>query len=376
MFHWKITKEFLQKRWVQNTITGCLIALFYFYVSHFSIILKGLSNVWDFVSPVFWAWVIAYILDPFVKVFENRVFKKLKHPGWIRGLSVVCTLVILILLMVLLGFTLFPQLGSSIAYLVGHLDSYAKSFDRMVQSLTESLSWLPFQVSTPLMLISADRVIQGIADYVKDNAGQIINTSYSIGANLINALISFVLAFYLLTDKRRIMDAIRRFFRALLKEHRFQSMSVYLRHCHAILIRYIAFDILEGIIVGLVNCIFMAVMGMPYAVLISVVVGITNLAPTFGPIAGALIGGFILVLVNPWQALYFLIFTLILQTVDGYILKPKLFGDSLGVPSVLILVSIIVGSKMFGVTGILLAIPFAAILDFTYRDIILKRLEE
>jgi predicted PurR-regulated permease PerM len=120
----------------------------------------------------------------------------------------------------------------------------------------------------------------------------------------------------------------------------------------------------------------MLIVRMPYSVLISVIVGVTNLAPTFGPIVGAVIGAFILVLVEPWQALVFLIFTIVLQTLDGYILKPKLFGGSLGVSALMILISIILGGRLFGVMGILVAIPFAAILDFTWKDFVLKKLEE
>ena len=136
------------------------------------------------------------------------------------------------------------------------------------------------------------------------------------------------------------------------------------------------FDIIDGIIVGITNFIFFLIMGMPYNILISVVVGITNLAPTFGPIVGGLIGAFILLLVNPWQALWFILFTLVLQTIDGYIIKPKLFGNSFGVSSIWILITIIVGGRMFGVWGILLAIPFAAIADYFYHDVIWKKLDK
>ena len=89
-----------------------------------------------------------------------------------------------------------------------------------------------------------------------------------------------------------------------------------------------------------------------------------------------IIGGFILVLVNPWYGLWFIIFTVVLQTLDGYVLKPRLFGESLGISPLMILIAIILGGRLFGVAGILLAIPFAAIFDFTWRDIILKKLEE
>jgi predicted PurR-regulated permease PerM len=111
-------------------------------------------------------------------------------------------------------------------------------------------------------------------------------------------------------------------------------------------------------------------------VLISVVVGVTNLAPTFGPIVGCVIGAFILVLINPWYALWFILFTIALQTLDGYFIKPKLFGDSLGVPAIWVLVFIIVGGRMFGVWGIMLAIPCAAIINYIYEDVFLQRMEK
>ena len=119
----------------------------------------------------------------------------------------------------------------------------------------------------------------------------------------------------------------------------------------------------------------MVVAGMPYVAIISVVVGVTNLAPTFGPMIGAVIGAFILVLVKPWYALLFLIFTLILQTLDGYVIKPRLFGEQLGVSAVWILISLVIGGRLLGVPGILLAIPFAAIVDFVYQDYVIKWLE-
>ena len=115
---------------------------------------------------------------------------------------------------------------------------------------------------------------------------------------------------------------------------------------------------------------------MPYVVLVSVLVGVTNLAPTFGPFVGGIVGALILLLVNPWYALWFLLFTLILQTIDGYILKPKLFGDSLGVPAVWVLVSIIFFGRLFGILGVIISIPLAAIVNYTYQTRIVDRLRK
>ena len=159
-----------------------------------------------------------------------------------------------------------------------------------------------------------------------------------------------------------------------MSRQRYRELRDFAKRSDRILIRYIGGTILDGLIVAFANFIFMMIMQMPYAVLLSLVVGVTNLAPTFGPILGGAIGSLILLLINPWHALWFLIFTIILQTIDGYVIKPRLFGNTLGVAGIWILICIIVGGKAFGVIGILLAIPFAAISDFVYRESILVRL--
>jgi predicted PurR-regulated permease PerM len=115
--------------------------------------------------------------------------------------------------------------------------------------------------------------------------------------------------------------------------------------------------------------------GMPYAVFCSVVVAITNLAPTFGPFVGAFIAAVILLLAKPDAVIPFLIFTLALQLIDGYVIKPRLFGSALNVPSFLVLVFLVVGGKLWGVPGVLLAIPLAAILTYIYSEIVVPWLK-
>lgn len=120
----------------------------------------------------------------------------------------------------------------------------------------------------------------------------------------------------------------------------------------------------------------MAITGMQYVGLISFVVALTNLVPTFGPMVGLVIGGFVLLIVNPVHALMLVIITLILQFCDGYIIKPRLFGNSLGVSGLWILIGVIVGGNMFGVIGILLAVPCVAIMVLIYETYLLPELEK
>ena len=139
---------------------------------------------------------------------------------------------------------------------------------------------------------------------------------------------------------------------------------------------YLGQSFLESVIVSAVNALFMLVCGMQYIGLISVIVAVTNLIPNYGPIIGGVIGAFILLLVNPLHALMFIVFCIVPQFVDGYILKLKLFSDSLGVSGLLILIAGIVLGDIFGVLGMLLSIPAAAILSFIYQDYFLFRLEK
>ena len=138
---------------------------------------------------------------------------------------------------------------------------------------------------------------------------------------------------------------------------------------------HIVFNLLDSFIIGGANAIFMSAAQMQYVGLVSIVVAISNLIPTFGPVIGGAVGSFILLMVKPAHALIFLIFTLVLQFCDGYIIKPRLFGNSLGVSGLWILVAIIAGGGMFGVAGILLAIPAVAIIDLLYGSYLLPWLE-
>ena len=148
-----------------------------------------------------------------------------------------------------------------------------------------------------------------------------------------------------------------------------------LKQFNAIFSKYIVCEILDALIIGLANGIFLLICRAPDALFISAIAAITNLVPTFGPIIGAAIGSFVFLLIRPSVILPFLIFTLVIQLLDSYLIKPKLFGGALNVPGLVILIAIIVFGKLFGLVGMLLAIPIAAILVFLYSRVLLQWLE-
>lgn len=369
----KFNGKWVKKKWVSYTIATCSAVVLYMILSNIDSISEGFSSFYSFLRPVVTGLIIAYVFNPVSKLFENHVFKKVKNEGTKWKLSVGFSILTILIAVVLLFVALIPQLLDSIVTFASNLGDYVDALQEILHEYEDD-SFLGLNIGSIANM--GDKILGNFSTNFTSNMGNLVNTSANIGKSFFDLVLAFILAIYLLLDKNRLKSGISNFFRLVMKPERYDAAGDFIRRCNDIIIRYISFDIVDGIIVGIVNAVFMLIAGMPYAVLISVIVGVTNLAPTFGPIVGAIIGGFILVLVKPWYGLAFIIFTVILQTVDGYILKPKLFGESLGVSPLMILISIILGGRLFGVGGILLAIPFAAIIDFVYRDYCLKKLEE
>ncbi|SFB73394.1 AI-2E family transporter [Butyrivibrio sp. YAB3001] len=368
--------KWTKQKWVGYTIATCSAVILYMVISNLPSIISCFGSFYSFIKPVVSGIIVAYIFNPLARTFNDKVFKKLKNEKTRWKLSVACTLVVIILAVVLLFVALIPQLVDSVVTFANNVEGYVATLSQLLEGLGSSNAGSMLGVEISTLTNIGDKILNHVSNYFTNNMGSVVSTSANVGKGFFEAVIAFILAIYLLLDKDRLKKGVSRLAGLIMKPQTHENAALFLEKCDRILIRYISFDIVDGILVGIVNFFFMLIAGMPYSVLISVIVAITNLAPTFGPIVGAVIGGFILVLVNPLYALSFLIFTIVLQTVDGYILKPRLFGESLGVSPLMILVAIVLGGRLFGVSGILLAIPFAAIIDIVWRDFVLKKLEE
>lgn len=369
----KFNKNILKNRWASNALAISIGVFVYLFFSHLDVVGRGIAAFFGFINPVIIALIIAYVMDPLTKVFEHYVFRRMRRETARRNLAVVCTILIILAGFVFLMVALIPQIVNSIITFFNNVNVYADEIRTLLANLQEKAAGSRFDFSK--ILNGGQALLDTIVGKIPSNVDSIINTSFSIGRNIMTWVIAVIMSIYFLADKSRLQAGFGKLMHAILSERMFQSSCKFWNHCNTIMIRYIVGELLDALIIGVSNFVFFLISGLPYNLLISVVVGVTNLAPTFGPIVGGVVGAFILVLNNPWHALWFIIFTIILQTIDGYVIKPKLFGNTLGVSSVWILVCIIVGGRMFGVPGILLAIPFAAISDYVYNNYILVVLE-
>ena len=314
--------------------------------------------------------VIAYIMNPLAMLFERTVFAKVGQGKLKWSLSIGSAVILLILMLGFLLRTLIPQLMDSLIMLVSNMDVYLASLHDLIDKwgLSEVLR-------SDKLFDSSEDVVRRVQAYFSQNAETLMDASAAAGRSLVKWVIAFVLSVYLLSAKTGIKNGFKHLLSTLMPEKRFNSFVSFISRCDRILVSYIVSSLIDAIIIGIINLIFMSIMGMEYAGLISVVVAVTNLVPTFGPIVGGAVGGLILLLVKPLHAIIFIIFTFILQFIDPYFIKPRLFGNTLGVSGLLIVISVLVCGRMFGVAGILISIPLAAILSFVYKEALLPALE-
>lgn len=366
-----ILKNISKKPWYNGAVIACIGIILYCILMNLSAVISALSTFVGYFKTIILGAVFAYLLSPLAiffstKVFRGKMFDKTK---WI--FSVLLAVLVMLLALTLLVGTLLPQLIDSIVLFSANVDGYATSLMNLIEN--SSLYNLIDQES---FTVFSQNSLTSVTNFIKENAGNIVGFAASSGKNIASIVIAMILAIYLLMDSRRVVNGTKQLFSLLLPERGYQFFRDFVVRCDDILISYVVQSLLDALIIGSANAVFMTFAGMPYVGLISVVVGVTNLIPNFGPIVGGAIGAFILILVKPMNALMFVIFCLILQTVDGYILKPRLFSDSLGVSGLLILSSTIVLGNMFSVIGILLSIPTAAVLSFVYHDYLLPWLRE
>ena len=364
----------MKEKWGSLVLGACVVVLFFVVVSHLGIVWDALKWVFRILAPVIIGFGIAYILNPFAKFYDRTIFGKVKKRNVSWALSVVLSLVVLILLLFLILYSLIPQLISSIGGFIENIDSYLRS----LQELIDKWDFMPPELAENIKgwISSEGSLLSKAMDLLLKNIGTIISKSSSFTAGTVNLGIGFIIAIYFLAGKKRVLNVFDRLLRLITREEYYNNVTAVGVRFNSIFAKFITVELIDALIVGVLNYIFMLILGMPYGLVVSVVVGVANLVPTFGPIVGAVIGGVILLLANPINALWFIIFTIVLQTFDGYWLKPRMFGEVLNVPGILIMVSITVFGRLMGVVGIFLSIPLAAIIVYLLDEYAFPCMEE
>lgn len=359
-----------KNRWSGLTISLCIVVVFYMLLSHIGSIKGFFNSFLTITSTVIIGAVIAYTVNPlavFIYKRVKKIIKKNEDAAWI--ISAVVSLVFIIGILVALLIVITPMLVENITNFAMGLSGYMNSLRTLISESELDEDFKHNLIDFIKEQSNLTTVIRRFALGNDVTASGVIKFSASLGSGAFNLLIGIILSFYFLIGKKKLVEILSEFFYLVIPTKHYDNCKNVWTKFNSIFSRFIVCELVDALLVGLVNELFMFSMHMPYAVFCSVVVALTNLAPTFGPFVGAFICAVILLLAQPESVIPFLIFTLALQLIDGYVIKPRLFGSALKVPAFLVLVFLVVGGKLWGVPGVLLAIPLAAILSYIYREI-------
>lgn len=345
--------EFKSGKWIPYTVAVCSGVVLYLALTHIGIIGVAAASIWNLIAPLAIGVILAYIIDPAVVFFEKKGLK--------RKLALTVTLLIILAVVLLLCAALIPQLVGGVMQFLGSLSGYITTLEEQIMKVETAKTGGTSAISEAIKT-----VLDQVSTYLTGNS--LLQDTSGFGSGFLSFVIGVIFAIYFLSGKEGLVRWVQQLLRKFLKDEKYEKLAQFCSRCNEILLRYIVCSLLEAFIVGMVNLVFQLIFRMPYASMISLIVGVTNLAPTFGPVVGCVLGVFILLLAKPSAIIWFVLFTLVLQTIDGYVIKPKLFGGTLGVSPLLILIVLVVGGRMFGVWGLLLAIPFAAIIQFSVQD--------
>ena len=360
----------------------CLSIAFYLIMTQMPSLKKHIGTVLNVLMPFIIGFLIAFILNPAVKMFCRLLEKhtKLKRKGVIKGISIAITYVLLLGLVLVSVFGVVPQIATSLTDLINSaLTVIPQSASELNQFLTELHERFP-SLDISAIQDAVDNLLPSLLNYIRDFASNIVPTLYSLSMSimqlLLNLVIALIVSIYILMDKKILLGTVKASIYAFLPQKRIPYIMDTLKECNDIFGGFVIGKAIDSLIIGVLCFIVMTILRLPYTLLISLIVGITNMIPYFGPFIGAVPGAIVMLMVSPLKAVIFIIMIFALQQFDGLYLGPKILGQSVGLRPLWIIVAITIGGSIAGVLGMFLGVPIMAVLRYLVMRTLKQRLEE
>lgn len=370
-----------EKRDICRGITAFLTVaasiLFYMILKKWDAVSGVLSLIFKSLRPITYGLILAYVLNPLMNMIEKgivlpamkKLFKKSqkKMKSKVRTVSIILTWAVALLLILALVDFVVPEIAESIESLISSLPEYTN----------KTLAWgEELLKKNPMILDYLEKSVSGFSTNISDIAKRVreilpnINTVilgvssgvYGLFQALLNILVGVIVSVYILKDKEKFVAQIKRIFYSVMSLKKANNVIALCRLTHDKFGNFITGKIFDSIIIGILCFIILTVFSVPYCALVSVIVGVTNVIPFFGPFIGAIPSALLILFVDPVKCLTFIIIIIILQQFDGNILGPKILGSTTGVSSFWVMFSILIGSGLFGVWGMVCAVPMFAVI--------------
>lgn len=333
--------------------------------------------------PLIIGFCVAFILNVLLRLIEERLFAPLnrkKGPVWRRirrPLGIFLTFGVIVGILFILIFMIVPELRRAFSLLVASLPQYAEQVKIWIGQAAEF-----FQVDASALMnleIDWEKLSATVIDYLKRDSSRLVNTTVDITTSIFSSIFNFILGVvfsaYILMQKEKLGSQATRMLYAFLPERWADRALHVCTLSNQMFSRFVTGQCMEAVIIGLLCFIGMLIFRMPYAPMISVLVGFTSLIPIFGAFIGTAIGAFLILMDSPMQALWFILFIIILQQLEGDLIYPRVVGSSVGLPSLWVLLAVTVGGSVWGVLGMLVSVPVCSVLYCLLREVVSARLK-
>lgn len=381
----KFDKKYLSWGITVFCVMACAI-VFYMALNHLALLKSLLSKLLKILSPFIWGLVLTYLLTPFMKGAEKNLFLPLSHKiskngggKLARGLSVLSSEIFLLAVLTALVYLILPQLYSSLETIVLNSNVYLGNVMNWVGRIFEDFPALGNYAEQLLGNLNT-----GLMDWIKTTLlpglGSLLTNVttgvYYVLQALYNLVIGIIVSVYILANLEGFAASGKRLLYGVFNIRTADKIMEVLDFTNRTFMNFLSGKLLDSAIIGLICYICCVILRMPYALLISVIVGVTNIIPFFGPFIGAIPSTIIILMVSPVKCLIFIVFILILQQVDGNIIGPRILGSSVGINGFWVMFSIILGAGLFGFWGMLLGVPVFVVIYTSINAAIEKRLKK
>ena len=360
---------------ISITLAGLLLIGVYFLILNINILEANLLRLLSVLTPFVYGIILAFLLGPFVRFFELNIFGMFRWKTSLkRLLAVILTLLITLEITILFFSFIIPQIVLSLGSISVKLPEYVIILENLLNEWMAVINLN--QDWSNLILDSSENLLQSFISTIQAYLPKLLGYSWQFTKTVFNLIVGIAIAIYIILDKERFVLQVKKFhyfvFGQKITDDLIDLSRLSLNTMH----RFILGKALDSLIIGVICYLGMLLLKLEYPVLISVVIGITNMIPVFGPFIGAVPGALILLIVSPIQALWFILFIIVLQQFDGNYLGPRILGDSMGLPSLWIMFAIIVGGGYFGLVGMFMGVPIFAVIYLVFKRLIHQRLND
>ena len=335
----------------------------------FDVVIEVLKSIWKIVFPFALGGAIAFVINVPMSFLEKKMLGKIKENNKIgkkaaRPISLLLTIILAAGVMVLVMFGVIPQLTQT----MGNLMTSISDDNQDIMKLVDQLQFQP------------DQAIKWGISILGNGVGNMMNTTMSavgsIASGLATFFISFSFACYILFQKEKLHLQVRKVIFAFIPKQKADAILNICSLTYRTFANFLAGQCLEAVILGMMFVITLSILKMPYALLIGILIAFTALVPIFGAFIGCAVGSFLIFMVNPKQAVLFIIVFLLLQQIEGNLIYPHVVGGSVGLPSIWVLAAVTIGGNLMGIIGMLIFIPLVSVFYTIFREFVYLRLKK